>query len=224
MVDIEKYISELIKALRQKFNTRLVYVGLQGSYLRGEATENSDIDVMVVIDNLSVSDLDIYRHLIQSLNHFDKSCGFICSKTDLANWNPLEICHLLHTTKDYWGTLSTIIPSYTEQDIRNFTKMSVNNLYHEICHRYIHSNANHDTAQLSSSYKGVFFILQNLYYLANNVFIATKEELLPCLNGKHRKVLLRSIELTSGINHDFSESFELLFSWCQETLTYIATL
>ena len=221
MVDIEKYISELIKALRQKFNTRLVYVGLQGSYLRGEATENSDIDVMVVIDNLSVSDLDIYRHLIQSLNHFDKSCGFICSKTDLANWNPLEICHLLHTTKDYWGTLSTIIPSYTEQDIRNFTKMSVNNLYHEICHRYIHSDERKNITALPHTYKSVFFILQNLYYLRHSKYIATKAELLSLLDGADRDVLEYSIQLSAGSPYDFERSFQLLFTWCQETLISI---
>ena len=224
MVDIEKYIAELITELKNKFHTRLVYVGLQGSYLRGEATENSDIDIMVVIDHLTIADLDIYRHILQNLENFDKSCGFICSKDDLANWNPLEICHLLHTTKDYWGTLNTIVPIYTKQDIRNFIIISVNNLYHELCHRYIHSYTKHDIAHLSNSYKGVFFILQNLHYLANGEFITTKAELLSCLEGKHRAILERSIELNSGIVHDLSESFHLLFTWCQEILQYVSNI
>lgn len=34
-----------------------MYIGLQGSYLRNEETKNSDIDIMAVIDNLSVEDL-----------------------------------------------------------------------------------------------------------------------------------------------------------------------
>ncbi len=142
MIDIENYIWQLIELLKQQFASRLLYVGLQGSYLRGEATESSDIDIMVVIDVLGVSDLDAYRTAIQSLEHFDKSCGFICSKEDLANWNPLEICHLLNCTKDYFGVLGELVPTYSENDIRNFIKMSVNNLYHEICHRYIHADLN----------------------------------------------------------------------------------
>lgn len=53
MLNAESYMQRLICALRAAFGKRLVYVGLQGSYLRGEATEGSDIDPMVIIDDLS---------------------------------------------------------------------------------------------------------------------------------------------------------------------------
>ena len=218
MITIEKYISRLIALLQQEFDTRLLYVGLQGSYLRGEATESSDIDIMVVIDGLNVSDLDSYRSIILSLEEPDKSCGFICSKTDIENWNPLELWHLLNSTKDYYGRLCQLVPIYTEYDIRNFVKLSLNTLYHEICHRYIHSDQNNNIAKLPGTYKGVFFILQNLYYLEHGKYIPTKSELLPLLSGKDHAILERSIALNNGIFYDFSENFELLFTWCQDTL------
>lgn len=221
MIDIENYIKQLIELLISRFGSRLVYVGLQGSYLRGEATENSDIDVMVVLDGFSVSDLDAYRTAIQSLEHFDKSCGFICSKEDMANWNPLEICHLLNCTKDYFGVLKELVPEYTKDDIRNYVKMSVNNMFHEICHRYIHGDRNKNIAKLPGTYKGVFFILQNLYYLTHGKFVATKAELLRISDGKNRAVLERSIAFNNGGEYDFEECFELLFTWCQETLKLI---
>ena len=221
MVDIESYIGQLIVLLRDCFGVRLTYVGLQGSYLRGEATDNSDIDIMVVIDELSVSDLDAYRFAIQSLEYFDKSCGFICSKEDMANWNPLEICNILNGTKDYFGTLKELVPAYTDKDIRNFVKMSVNNLYHELCHRYIHADRNKSIAKLPRTYKGVFFILQNMYYLTHGKFVATKAELLQLLDGESRAVLERSLSLNNGGEYDFEESFELLFTWCQEILKLI---
>ena len=162
MVNIERYIAELIDLLKCRFEARLLYVGLQGSYLRGEATESSDIDIMVIIDDLSMADLDSYRAIIESMEHFDKSCGFICSKSDLANWNPLEMCTLLNGTKDYCGVLREFVPVHTEEDIRNFVKMSLNNLYHEICHRYIHASRDDNASCLPGTYKGVYFILQNL--------------------------------------------------------------
>ena len=218
MINIENYIERLIILLRDQFNWRLQYVGLQGSYLRGEATDYSDIDIMVVIDELSVADLDSYRSVIESLDYFDKSCGFICSAADLKNWNPLEICHLLHSTKDYYGTLAELVPEYTERDIRNFVKMSVNNLYHELCHRYIHGDPSKNIQHLPATYKGVFFILQNLHHLKHGVFIGTKAELLPVLSGKDRAVLERSLELNNSHSYDFADSFELLFTWCQETM------
>lgn len=222
MIDIESYINQLIGLLVQQFGARLLYVGLQGSYLRGEATPESDIDIMVIIDDLSVCDLDSYRTIISSLEHADKSCGFICSKTDLANWNTLELCHVLHSTKDYWGALQDFIPKYTEDDIRTFVKLSLNNLYHEICHRYIHAAPEKNLSHLPGSYKAVFFILQNLYYLKHGRYIATKAELLRLLDGKDRAVLARSIDLNVGSAYDFAESFELLFGWCQETLQSVS--
>lgn len=221
MFDIEKYMEQLIAQLREKFGPRLLYVGLQESYLRGEATVHSDIDAMVVIDGLCVSDLRAYRSVIESMEHYDRSCGFICGKTDLAAWNPMEICHVLHSTKDYFGTLSALVPAYTQQDIRNFVKMSVNNLYHEICHRYIHADAAANREALPFTYKGVFYILQNLHYLTSGTFIGTKRELLPRLDGKNHAVLERAMSLAAGDAYDFDDSFALLFDWCQETMKAI---
>lgn len=218
MVVIENYISQLIDLLQHQYDSRLTYVGLQGSYLRGEATDNSDIDIMVVIDELAVSDLDSYREIILSLEESDKSCGFICSKDDLASWNPLEICHLLNSTKDYYGSLKRLVPVYTQNYIRNFIKISVNNLYHEICHRYIHSGHQESAKSLPGTYKGVFFILQNLYYLEHGEYIPTKAQLLLLLSGKNRAVLDRAMQQIDTDTYDFADSFGLLFTWCQDTL------
>ena len=219
MIDIKVYLPKLIELLLHHFESRLLYVGLQGSYLRGDATATSDIDIMVVIDELNVQDLDYYRNIIHSMEYADKSCGFICSRTDLAHWNPLEIAHLLHTTKDYYGTLMDLVPSYTTQDLQNFIKLSLNNLYHEICHRYIHSKTPKDPDRLRGSYKSVFFILQNLHYLKTGNFPATKADLLQVLDGNDQHVLARALTLESGNSFDFDGSFSLLFAWCQETLS-----
>ena len=218
MFNIDIYLNKLLYLLKDAYDSRLLYVGLQGSYLRGEANEHSDIDIMVVIAELSVSDLDHYRAIIQSLDNYDKSCGFICSKKDLANWNPLEICNLLHSTKDYFGCLQDLIPEYTTEDIRNFIKLSLNNLYHEICHRYIHAEPARNIAHLPYTYKSVFFILQNLYYLRHGLFIGRNADLLNLLSGKDYEVLRCAIDLNNGLSVNFQDSFTLLFTWCQETL------
>ncbi len=221
MIKIDDYISTLIVLLKQIYHERLLYVGLQGSYLRGEATEQSDIDIMVVIDNISVDDLDEYRKAICSLEGYDKSCGFICGIEELQNWNPLEICHLLYSTKDYFGKLADLIPQYTEADVRNFVKMSLCNLYHEICHRYIHASKEKNIENIPYTYRSVFFILQNLHYLNSGRFINTKKELLEVLSGKDKLILETAISLHEGVTFDFDEVFTLLFLWCKETMVKI---
>ncbi len=218
MVNIEVYIESLITILKHSFGERLLYVGLQGSYLRGEATEDSDIDIMVIIDALSVYDLDTYRAALISAGNFEKSCGFISGKEELAKWNPLEVCHLLYCTKDYFGVLADLIPSFTDEDVLNYVKISLNNLFHEICHGYIHSDLDENIARLPYAYKAVFFILQNIYYIENGVFVGTKKQLISLLSGMDKSVLETSMKLAQGERYDFKEAFSLLFTWCRETM------
>ena len=221
MFRIDEYIDELIDTLKDTFGERLVYIGLQGSYLRGEETKNSDIDIMAVIDNISVEDLKTYQKALVSIGNFDKSCGFICGKADLEHWNPLEICHLLNTTKDYYGELKNLVPAYTIEDERNYVKLSLNNLYHEICHRYIHADMEYNILQLPITCKSVFFIMQHLYYLSSGDFIPTKRELLDCIQDEDKTVLELSISLQNNSDYDFDRAFSILFNWCQNALSRI---
>ncbi|WP_300821503.1 nucleotidyltransferase domain-containing protein [uncultured Acetatifactor sp.] len=221
MIRIEEYIDGLTDILADAFGERLVYIGLQGSYLRNEATENSDIDIMAVIDDISVEDLDTYRQALVSIGNFDKSCGFICGRADLSHWNPLELCHLLNTTKDYYGELKNLVPAYTMEDERNYVKFSLNNLYHEICHRYIHADREHNISRLPVTCKSVFYIVQHLHYLRTGNFIPTKRELLKCVQDEDKAVLELSISLRNDDGYDFDRAFSLLFRWCQSALARI---
>ena len=217
----DTYIASLINLLQPVLGERLIYVGLQGSYLRVEATETSDIDIMAVIRDMTVADLDAYRKAIKSLEGFDKSCGFICGLDEMQHWNPLEICHLLHTTKDYFGTLADLVPAYTETDVRAYVQLSLGNLYHELCHRYIHAPREESIAALPFTYKAVFFILQNLHYLRTGCFIGTKKELLTALSGQDKQVLETAITLSQGETFDFDAAFSLLLTWCKDTMIHL---
>ena len=214
----DEYLSALTRLLRAAFGSRLIYVGLQGSYLRGEATESSDIDVMVVIDSMSAADLTAYRQAIASLPDPDRSCGFICGREDLLHWNPLEICHLLHTTQDHFGTLAELVPPYTLRDVRTCVQLSAGNLYHELCHRFVHASASDNIAAFPAACKQVFFILQDLHYLDSGVFPGTKAALLSMLSGRDRAVLEMALACSRGAPFDFESAFPLLLSWCREVL------
>ena len=143
--------------------------------------------------------MDTYRQALVSIGNFDKSCGFICGRADLSHWNPLELCHLLNTTKDYYGELKNLVPAYTMEDERNYVKFSLNNLYHEICHRYIHADREHNISRLPVTCKSVFYIVQHLHYLRTGNFVPTKRELLECVQDEDKAVL----ELSVSLRNDF---------------------
>lgn len=217
MLDAKCYISNLTERLLERFGNRLIYVGLQGSYLRGEATEDSDIDVMAVLDSLSPDDLDAYRRIIAGLPDVDKSCGFICGRDDLARWNPLEIAHLLHTTRDYYGHLDALVPRHSLTDARHFVQLSAGNLYHELCHRYVHGSREANERLLPGCYRQAFFILQNLRYVETGEFALTRSQLAPLLSGPDAEIMAEAQRLC-GDAYDFDHAFALLFAWCQDVL------
>lgn len=73
MIDKDIYIRKLTEEMISSFGKRLLYVGLQGSYLRDEAGEKSDIDIMVVLDELDVSALAEYRRIIGRIGNVRKN-------------------------------------------------------------------------------------------------------------------------------------------------------
>ena len=221
MFDLDSYLNDLISNCRTAFGARLLYVGLQGSWLRGEAHENSDIDVMVILDRFSFQDMDRYREILKKIGFYEKSCGFICGREELARWNPLEICQLRHTTKDLFGALADYLPSATREDEVNYVKLSLGNLYHELCHRYIHADRERNIAAFRGTCKGVFFLMQNLHYLESGRFILAKGELKKSVSAEDRRVL-ELAELPDEF--DFDQAFSVLFAWCQRAFVRVGRL
>lgn len=215
MFDLQAYLQNLISACQAAYGDRFIYLGLQGSHLRGEASETSDIDIMVVIDEFTPADMDTYRAIIESLGDFEKSCGFICGKEDLAIWNPLEICQLLHTTKDIVGELKSLVPNYTREDERNYIKLGINDLYHALCHRYIHAPREKSVEKLRYFDKPLYFIIQNLHYLENGTFILKKSELRKSVCEEDRRMLDIG---TLHDGYDFDKEFATVFEWLKNAM------
>ena len=221
MFDPDSYMKELFLNCQAAFGDRLLYIGLQGSYLRGEARENSDIDVMVIIDRFSVEDMRTYRGILEKIGSFDRSCGFICGREEILRWNPLEVCQLRHTTKDLFGELADYLPPAIREDEINYVKLSLGNLYHEICHRYIHADREKNIAKFRGTCKSVFFLIQNLHYLESGDFILAKRDLKESVSAEDRQVLELS-ELPDG--YDFYSAFSVLFTWCQSAFPRVDKL
>ena len=221
MFDLDSYMNTLILSCRAAFGERLLYVGLLGSYLRGEAHENSDIDVMVILKRFSVQDMDRYREILKKIGFYEKSCGFICGRDELLRWNPLEVCQLRHTTKDLLGVLTDYLPRANREDEINYVKLSLGNLYHELCHHYIHEDREKNAAKLRSTCKGVFFLIQNMHFLESSHFILTKTGLKEAVSSEDRRVL--ELEELPDV-YDFDQAFSSLFAWCQKAFARIERL
>ena len=218
MFDLNEYLQKLITECTSVFGERLLYLGLQCSYLRGEANENSDIDIMVIIDHFSVEDMDVYRDILEKIGNSEKACGFICGRDEMTRWTPLEVCQLKYTTKDLYGTLSAYLPAASREDEINYVKFSLGNLYHELCHRYIHADHEKNVLRFRRSCKGLFFLIQNMYYLESGRFVTTKRELKEAVREEDR-LMLSMAELPDDF--DFDRAFQSVFTWCRDAFLRI---
>ena len=221
MFDLDKYLADLILNCRMAFGERLLYMGLQGSRLRGEAHENSDIDIMVILDGFSVRDMDTYRGILMEIGFYERSCGFICGKDEMKRWNPLEVCQLLQTTKDLAGILTDYLPPATREDEINYVKLSLGNLYHELCHRYIHADRDKNTARFRGTCRSVFYLIQNLHFLESGRFLLREKDLKAAASEEDR-LILELANLPDGYN--FDQAFTSLFAWCQRAFVRIERL
>ena len=88
MIEITEFIKKYMTALDQAFPDRVWFAGLQGSYGRGEATEASDIDMVVILDQLSASDIRTYDAMLDTLPCRELSDGFLSGRQELENWEP----------------------------------------------------------------------------------------------------------------------------------------
>ena len=61
MIEINSWVEHFSKQLSKTFGERVWFIGLQGSYGRGEATETSDIDLVVILDELSAGQLSVRK-------------------------------------------------------------------------------------------------------------------------------------------------------------------
>ncbi len=218
MIDLDEYIKRFIDEAKKAYGKRLMYVGLQGSRLRGEATEDSDIDIMVVIDELTVNDMNLYREILDSVGNRDKSCGFLCGRDELSRWTSLEAYQLLETTKDLYNSLFELLPKFDRQDEILYVKTSLGNIYHELCHRYVHSDREKNVMKFRATCKYFFFLIQNLHYLETGDFIKTKRELIEAVGEEDQKIL-KMAKLPDDF--DFDKEFKTAFEWCQKAFARI---
>lgn len=108
MIEITSWINSFLQALQLNFGERVWFVGLQGSYGRGEATETSDIDIVVILDKLSFSDIQSYNNMLDTLPHRELICGFLSGKDEILNWETSDLFQFYYDTKPIKGSLDEL--------------------------------------------------------------------------------------------------------------------
>ena len=209
-MDIARWLEDAERKLIDTFAGRLLFFGLQGSHARGEATDESDIDLVTVLDELSLTDLDRYRESVLSLPQGEKACGFICGVEQLRNWPVSDVFPLYYDTRPIRGRLDDWLPRPGKVAARAAAEMGAANLYHALCHRYLYGDDRE--ASLRGFYKSAFFVLQAKHFAQTGRYLRTKAEAVARLEGADREIAL------AGAGMDRDAQYRRLIDWCAEIL------
>lgn len=217
--NIDNWLKVAIDRLQENFPKRLLFIGLQGSYNRGEATDTSDIDLVVILDVLDFEDLKIYRSIINNMPDKDKACGFISGRAELQKWSKTDMFQFYYDTKPLFGNLKDIIQPPTIDEVRQAVKIGAENLYHAAVHSFVHSN--NYVQDLQSLYKMTFFVLQAKYFTETKSYISTKKQLFEKLEGADSEILNNCInkkEIESLSMAEIEDLYYKLIQWSSNVL------
>ena len=215
MIEINKWLNIFTAALETAFPDRVYFVGLQGSYGRGEATETSDIDMVVILDELTAQDIKAYNSMLDTPPHRELICGFLSGKNEILNWEPSDLFQFYHDTRAIKGSLDELLALIDQSAVDRAIKIGACN----ICHGCVH-NMLYDKSEdiLRGLYKSASFVMQAVCYKQTGKYMGNLKGLAETLRGTDKEIIDTFIKLKNGADADFDKMSEVLFQWAKKMI------
>ena len=216
MIAIENFMNIFLNVLNDTFRERVWFVGLQGSYGRDEATETSDIDVVVIIDELSAMDIQTYNDMLDTLPHRELICGFISGKEEIMNWEPSDLFQFCYDTTPIKGNLDKVFALIDDHAVNRAIKIGVCNIFHGCVHNMLHEKSEDI---LRGLYKSASFVVQAIAFKQTGKYICHQKELLQVVSSDEQVIVVIFMKLKNGGTVDFNLMSETLFAWSQKWIS-----
>ena len=216
MIDINDWINRFLKILNDTFGERVWFVGLQGSYSRGEARDTSDIDVVVILDQLSAADIQKYNAMLDTLPNRELICGFVSGKNELLDWEPSDLFQFYHDTIPVKGSLGEVVAVVDETAVNRAIQIGACNIYHGCVHNMLHEKSEDI---LKGLYKSASFVVQAIAFKQTGKYVKHQSELRDVVSTDERVIVDTFLNLKNGGIVDFNSMSEALFAWAKKWIS-----
>ena len=213
MIEIHDWLNGFLKALNDTFAERVWFVGLQGSYGRGEATETSDIDLVVILDELGVADIQAYHAMLDTLPHRELICGFLSGKNELLHWEPSDLFQFYYDTKPIKGSLDALLPLLDSEAVNRAIKIGACNIFHGCVHNMLYEKSEDI---LKGLYKAASFLVQAIVFKQTGAYVIHQKDLLSVVSEDALAIVEGFLRMKNGDAIDFVSMSETLFAWAQK--------
>ncbi len=214
-VEITAWTDMFLQALNQSFGERIWFVGLQGSRARGEATAASDIDLVVILDELNSSDIPLYNSMLDTLPHRELICGFLSGKNEILNWETSDLFQFYYDTVPLKGSLDELLPMIDSDAVDRAIKIGACNIYHGCVHNMLYEKG---SDVLRGLYKSASFVVQAVCFKQTGEYIRRQKDLLNVVSDENRLIIEMFIELKHGGLIDFERMSDILFNWSKNLI------
>ena len=216
MVDITVWMDNFVQVLSNTFGKRVWFVGLQGSYGRGEATETSDIDTVVILDALSPADIETYKAMLDTLSPRELLCGFLSGKEELLNWEPADLFQFYYDTTPIKGSLDALLPLLDSAAVDKAIKIGACNIYHGCVHNMLHEK---NEGMLKALYKAASFVVQAVCFRETGKYIRRQADLIGIVSAEEQAITEIFLKLKNGGAVDFETMSNILFDWSKKKIS-----
>jgi predicted nucleotidyltransferase len=213
VIDITAWMQDFLQKLNETFASRVWFVGLQGSYSRGEATKTSDIDVVVILDELYASDIKKYNTMLDTLPHRELICGFLSGKDELFDWEPSDLFQFYYDTTPIKGSLDELLAVIDEAAVERAIKIGACNIYHGCVHNMLHEKSDEI---LRGLYKSASFVVQAIVFLQTGKYVKHQKELLSVAAADEHDIVRTFLGLKNGGAVDFWGMSEALLAFAKK--------
>lgn len=213
MIEISSWMDKFVGVLEERFGNRVWFVGLQGSYGRGEASETSDIDVVVILDEFTAQDIQAYNAMLDTLPNRELICGFVSGRKELLNWEPSDLFQFYHDTTPIKGSLDELFVLIDYVAIERAIKIGMCNIYHGCVHNMLHEKSEEI---LKGLYKAASFVVQAICFQETGCYIKSQKALLEKVSDDERSIVENFLSLKNSDKVDFEEMSTTLFAWSKK--------
>ena len=211
-MDFIKWTDEFMKALQNTFGERIWFVGLQGSYGRGEATDRSDIDMVVILDEVTVDDVKTYHEMLDALPNRALMCGFFSGKKELLHWEASDLFQFYYDTTPILGSLDELLTVLDEAAVNRAIKIGACNIYHGCVHNMLFDKSEEI---LKGLYKAASFVVQAIAFRETRTYIRHQKDLLNVATKAEQEIVETFLNLKNGGEIRFEEMSAVLMNWSQ---------
>ena len=218
MIDVTTWMHNFLHALDETFANRVWFVGLQGSYGRGEATETSDIDIVVIQDELSAKDIRTYHDMLDTMPCRELICGFLSGKKEIMNWESSDLFQFCHDTTPIRGSLEDVMAVIDENAVNRAIKLGACNIFHGCVHNMLYEKSEDI---LRGLYKSASFVIQAIAFKETGNYIHHQNELLRVVSPDEKVIVETFLHLKNGGSVAFDRMSETLFAWSKKWISEI---